>query len=187
MDRGLEAAVRTLARGGLVVYPTDTLYGLGARATDRRAIERLYALKGRPRDRPIAIAVASLEEIEPLVEADPVQRAFVRRTLPGATTVVLPASRWARSHLAPLLIAEGGRIGLRVPDHPLARELARRAGPLSCTSANRHGRPDAATLEEARRQLGGEGIRYLSGGPTPAGRGSRIVDLTGPLPTVLRA
>lgn len=186
MRAGMDAAVRALARGALVAYPTDTGFGLAARADDRAAVARLFALKARPTGAAISVAVSSVEEIEPLAELADGPRAFLRRELPGPLTLLLPASARARRRFAPGLLGPNGSIGVRVPDHPVARELARRAGPITATSANRHGAPTPpdrrGLVSEFRRGV----AVYLSGGPAPRGIASRIVDLTGPVPVVVR-
>lgn len=182
----LAAAVRALGRGALVVYPTDTLWGLGARARDRAAVARLYRAKARPAELPVSVAVSSLEEVEPLTEMTPVQRAYLRRELPGRTTVVLPPSARALRSLAPEVLGPRRVLAIRIPDHPLARELARRAGPITCTSANRHGAPDATELSAVRAALADEVAVYLDGAPAPSGSASRVIDLTGPVPDALR-
>jgi L-threonylcarbamoyladenylate synthase len=174
----LDAAARALARGELVVYPTDTLWGLGARATDPKAVERLYTAKGRPTSQPVSIAVSSLEEIEPLAELTEPQRAFLRTELPGAVTALVAPSEAARRTLSPRLFGPGPTLGIRIPDHPTARELARRAGPITCTSANRHGAPDPRGVAGMRSQLGASVAHYLTVGPAPRGSASRIVILT---------
>ncbi|HEV2316499.1 MAG TPA: L-threonylcarbamoyladenylate synthase [Thermoplasmata archaeon] len=187
MTDPIEAAARSIARGELVVYPTDTLYGLGARATERAAVERLYRAKQRPTDLPVSIAVSSLEEVEPWVALTRPMRAYLRRALPGPFTLLLPPSRLARRRLAPELVGAAGTVAVRVPDHPVARELARRAGPITCTSANRHGEPNPTGLRDVRRALGTAVSTYLGGHPRPSGRGSRIIDLTTSVPSVLRS
>ncbi len=186
MSASLPAAVRRLRAGGLIVYPTDTLYGLGARASDRRAVERLSRVKDRPGGLPISVAVSSLEELEPWARLTAESRAFARRSLPGPVTLIVSASHRARRELAPEVIGPGGSIGLRIPDHPLARELARAVGPLTATSANRHGRPPAATLAAARAEFGREVDLYLDGPPRPSGRPSELADFRGPRARVVR-
>jgi L-threonylcarbamoyladenylate synthase len=178
MADALGPAVRALAGGELVVYPTDTLYGLGALASNREAVERLFAVKARPRSAPVSIALSSLEEVEPLARLTPPQRAFLRTELPGPVTALVRPSAEARSRLSPLVFGPGPTLGVRIPDHPVARELARRLGPITCTSANRHGAPNPTTLREARAQLGDAVSAYLAGGPPPRGAASRIVVLT---------
>jgi len=180
-DGSLAAAVRALHRGGLVAYPTDTLLGLAASATRAAAVERLAAVKRRPAGQPISVAVSSTEELEPLAELSEAGRRFVRRQLPGPYTVLL---RTRPGALAPSLFAPDGTIGLRVPDHPVARELARRAGPITATSANRHGAPSPGTMPALRKEFGAEIQVYLDGGPEPSGLPSTLVDLTGAGPKV---
>jgi len=179
MASGVDAAVATLARGGLVVYPTDTLLGLGARADRPAAVERLIRAKERSPSQSISFAVSSYEEIERWAELTTARRAEVRRLLPGPYTILLPATPDAVRRLAPALISGSGTVGVRIPDHPVARELARRAGPITCTSANRHGRPPARTVLEARRDLGDAVGTYLAAEPAPSGVPSTLVDLTG--------
>ncbi|MCI4362814.1 MAG: threonylcarbamoyl-AMP synthase [Thermoplasmata archaeon] len=176
MVEGMDAAVRALASGRLVVYPTDTLWGLGACGSDRRAVERLFAAKARPKGAPVSLAVSSLEEMESLAGLTPPMRAFLRNWLPGPFTVLLPPSAEARRRY-PFLLGPEGWIALRLPDHPVARELARRAGPIVSSSANRHGAPAARTLAEARAALGAAVSVYLGGEPAPSGHPSTLVDL----------
>ncbi|HYA58449.1 MAG TPA: L-threonylcarbamoyladenylate synthase [Thermoplasmata archaeon] len=181
MSPSVADAARAMAAGALVVYPTDTLLGLGAKATDRPAVERLLAAKGRPPRQPLSVAVSSFEELEPLADLSPAGRRFVRAHLPGPFTILARPSSWARRSLAPA-VAGGRTVGLRVPDHPVARELARRVGPVIATSANRHGSPPARTVADARAVFGGAVSVYLSGRPPPSGRPSELVDLTGRVP-----
>jgi L-threonylcarbamoyladenylate synthase len=185
MGSSLADAVRALAAGELVVYPTDTLIGIAARATEERAVDRLAAAKERPADLPVSLALSSVEEVEGFASVSPVARRFLRRHLPGPYTVLLPASPEGRRSLAAPLVNGAGAVGFRVPDHPLARELARRAGPITSTSANRHGVAPARTVAEARAALGEAVAVYLPARPPPSGRPSTFVDLTGPTPRLL--
>jgi L-threonylcarbamoyladenylate synthase len=178
MGPTVDDAVRSLAAGRLVVYPTDTLLGLGARAGDREAVGRLEAAKGRPSGQPISVAVSSVPEVEALAELSGPGCRFLRLHLPGPYTVLVRPSPLARRRLVPRVFAESGTVGLRVPDHPLARELARRAGPLTATSANYHGAPPCRTLAEARRVFGDRVDVYLGSGSSGSGTPSTLVDLT---------
>jgi L-threonylcarbamoyladenylate synthase len=182
MTRPLDDAVRALARGQVVVYPTDTLYGLGARASDRSAVQKVMDLKGRPEGMPISVAVSSTEEIESWADLAERSRAIVRRELPGPVTLLLPANRNARRSFGTPIVSPNGTIGIRVPDHPLARELARRSGPITATSANRHGEAPAMSIPEARRVFQGDIRLYLDDPVLPRGRPSRLIDLTGTTP-----
>jgi L-threonylcarbamoyladenylate synthase len=181
MGRPAAAAVRALLAGELVVHPTDTLFALAARALDRGAVGRLVVAKGRPDGRPLSVTVSSTEELERWGSLGPGARRFVRDRLPGPYTVLLRPTPPARRALAPE-VAGGPTVGLRVPDHPLARELARRAGPIVATSANRSGSPPARSLAEARRALGRSVAVYLAAPPRPSGTPSTLVDLTADFP-----
>lgn len=186
MAFSLSRAVGALRSGQVIVYPTDTLWGLGARADSARAVERVLELKERPAGQPISVAFSSPLEIEPYVRLTNRTRSWLREWLPGPVTVLLPPSRWARRHLASPILASPRSLGVRVPDHPLARELARRlGGPITATSANRHGEPPVRSLAEARRVFGRSVAMYVSGNPPPTGRPSRIVDLTQQSPTTI--
>jgi L-threonylcarbamoyladenylate synthase len=186
MTGDIERAVRALRRGELVVYPTDTLLGLAARANDANAVGRLIAAKARPTSAPLSVAVSSYDEVEPLAELDGPRRAWLRRHLPGPYTALLPASDTAKSTLAPGVVGSSGAIGIRIPDHPLARTIAELVGPVTSTSANRHGAPTARSLDEARRVFGREVAVYLDGAPPPSGVPSELVDLTGSKPRSVR-
>ncbi len=181
MGTALADAAQALREGGLVVYPTETLLGLGALARHRGAVARLVAAKGRSPSQPISVCVSSTEEVERYARVSPAARRFLRRHLPGPFTVLLTPSAVARRAFAPSV---GGlaTIGFRVPDHPVARELARRAGPITATSANRHGETTARTVAQARRSLGSSVRVYLSAGPRGSGKPSTLVDLIGEEP-----
>ena len=178
----LDAAVRALAAGQLVVYPTDTLLGLGARADDPRAVDRLLSAKDRPSGMPVSIAVSSMEELEELVDWDRPERGIARRLLPGPVTLIVRASVRARRTLAAPIVAPDGSVGIRIPDHAAARDLARRAGPITATSANRHGLPPCRTVAAARQSFGDRVAVYVRAGPPPPGRASMLVDLRGSSP-----
>ena len=182
----VEGAARALALDGLVVYPTDTLLGLGARAESARAVDRLLRVKERLGGPPLSFALSSYEEIEPWAELDEDARARIRRSLPGPFTFLVRASRLARRRLAPAMIGPRGTVGIRIPDHAVARDLARLVGPLVATSANRHGQPPARTDAQAPRRFGRSVEVYLPARPPPLGRPSEIVDLTVPSLRVLR-
>jgi L-threonylcarbamoyladenylate synthase len=179
-------AARALARGGLVVYPTDTLLGLGAAAADRSAVDRLERAKGRPSGRALSIAVSSAEEIETWGELSVESRAWARRRLPGPYTILVRPTPRARRTFGRSVLPPRGLLGVRLPDHPVARELARRSGPVTATSANLHGRPPCRTVTEARRAFG-EGVTvYLPEKPKPSGHPSTLVDLSGRHPVPVR-
>ena len=182
----LAAAVEAVRRGQPIVYPTDTLWGLGVRPGDARAVRRLYELKDRPGGMPVSVAFSSYEELEPFVELSSAARATVRRWLPGPFTFLLRASVKARRQWVPSVLGESPTVGVRIPDHRVARELLARTGPLTTTSANRHGRPPCRSVADARQVFGHRVGAYVDAGPAPSGRPSTIVVLTGTRPRVLR-
>jgi L-threonylcarbamoyladenylate synthase len=181
MGRPEDVGALALLSGGLVVHPTDTLFALAARAADRSAVDRLLRTKGRRPGRPLSVAVSSVEELERWATFGPAARCFVRNELPGPYTVLARPSPEARRTLAPE-VAGGPTIGLRVPAHRLARELARRAGPLVATSANASGARPVRNLQEARRLFGSAVAAYLTAPPRPSGTPSVLVDVTGAHP-----
>ncbi len=117
---------------------------------------------------------------------DPSARSIVRARLPGPYTLIFKASPRARRELAPAVLGPGATIGIRIPDHPTARALARRSGPIVSTSANRHGQPPAPTPAAARAAFGRWVRVYLPAQPEPSGRPSEILDLTGARPRPIR-
>ncbi len=179
--KALDRIRGVLGGGGLVVYPTDTVYGLAVDPFQGPAVERLYATKARPRDDPVSMA-ADLAEIFRFGQRTAIGEAFCAKNLPGPYTVVLAATPEAPRSL----VSKEGRIALRVPAHPIPRLLSKAYGPITSTSANIHGGPSPVTCEEAREQLGDRVDLYVDGGATPLGGESTVVDLTGPRAKILR-
>lgn len=182
---GLAAAAEVLRRGGIVALPTDTVYGIAAAlgASDD-VIERLFAAKGRPADRAIALLCADAAQAAAVGRFDPLAAALADAFWPGGLTIVVPR----RADLALPEELAGGRstIGLRVPDHPAPRALAAAAGPLAVTSANRSGEPEARDAGEIEAILGEAIDLILDGGPARGGPASTVVDCSGPEPRILR-
>lgn len=182
-ERGIRLAADALRGGGLVVTPTDTVYGVAADAFTPRAVEALLAAKGRGRDMPTPVLVGSRAALSALVTALPsVGEALVDRFWPGALTLVCRHT----PHLAWDLGDTRGTVAVRMPDHPLTLDLLGAAGPLAVSSANRSGMPAATTAVEAQAMLGDSVSVYLDGGMATGTTASTIVDLTAALPTVLR-
>lgn len=182
----IDAHVRAaLERGGIVVYPTETLYGLGARALSRAAVATVADLKGRADEKPIAVIVserAMLARIVTRVPA-PAER-LIERFWPGPLTLVLPA----RSDLPPELTGGSGVIGVRVSSHPIARALSAAIDePITATSANPSGEPPACDVASARRAFGTRVDAYLDGGTLAGGPGSTVVLVADDSVRVLRA
>lgn len=180
---GLAAAAATVRSGGLVVLPTDTVYGIGADAFDRAAVADLLSAKGRGRDMPVPVLVGSWSTVDGLVLGVSSQaRALMEAFWPGGLSIVFnhaPSLAWDLGDTR-------GTVVLRMPLHPVALELLREVGPMAVSSANRSGQPSPSTMDEARTQLGESVPIYLDGGPAGAPVSSTIVDMTRDTPTVLR-
>ena len=181
----LEKAVSALNRGGLVAFPTDTLYALGAHAFMEEAVSRVYEAKGRPQGMALPLLLGSPGEID-RVAVDVPQAAWdlAERFWPGAVTMVLYKAPSVSSTIT------GGRdtVAVRVPSHPLALALMEGVGaPLTGTSANRSGGPDPVTAEVVRQHLGEAVDVVLDEGPCPLAEASTIVDMTAEPPRIVRA
>lgn len=166
-------AARIIAHGGLVVYPTETLYGLGADAFNPQALQRLVDVKGREPGKPVAVLVDGLEMAMLLAsDVPPAARALMSQFWPGPLTIVLPA----RPSVASILTGAGTHIGMRVSSHPLATALVRAVGhPLTAPSANPAGKRAPARIEEARAYFGDRIDYYLDGGPLAGEPASTVV------------
>jgi len=184
LERQVALAVDILRQGGVVAYPTDTLYGLGADAFNEQAVERVFAIKGRPHGMPLPLLIADADALSQVAsDVPPLARVLAERFWPGALTLVIPRS----ANVPELVSGRGWKVGVRVPDHPVPRELARRLGaPITGTSANKSGGPDPRTAEDVRTQLGEMIDLVIEGGDPPAGQPSTVLDLTGPSPRIVR-
>src|SRR5690606_8826190 len=180
---GLAAAAAAVRSARLVVLPTDTVYGIGCDAFDGAAVRSLLAAKRRGPDMPVGVLVGSWSTIEGLVLSVPKQAyTLIEAFWPGDLSLVLehaPSLSWDLGNTR-------GTVMLRMPLHPVALELLREVGPLAVSSANVSGQPPAATVTEARDQLGSLVSVYLDGGPAAHAVASTIVDLTADRPRVLR-
>ena len=183
-SRGIAEAAAAIRRGELVVAPTDTVYGVAADAFSPAAVNLLLAAKGRGRDMPVPVLVASRAMLEAVVsEVTEAAGKLVDAFWPGALTLVLRET----PHLAWDLGEARGTVAVRMPDHPVVTALIEQTGPLAVSSANRSGQPPASTAMDARLQLGAAVSVYLDAGPGGAPVPSSIVDLTGDEPRLLRA
>ncbi len=183
-SRGIASAAAAVKNGGLVVLPTDTVYGIGADAFDSSAVAALLSAKGRGRDMPVGVLVGSWHTIDGLALMVPQStRDLIRAFWPGALSLVVrqaPSLQWDLGDAR-------GTVMLRMPLHPVAIELLREVGPMAVSSANVSGRPPAVDAGEARNQLGDLVHVYLDAGPSAQQAASTILDLTGPEPCILRS
>lgn len=178
----IASALAAVLAGDIVGLPTDTVYGVGVDPTDPDAVGRLYEIKGRPRDKPVGVLVATLEQAGEIAELGDRGRELAARNWPGALTLVVEPTvvlaDWVGDH-------QRGTLGIRVPDHSVALELLTHTGPLAVTSANESGGREAMSDIEAREVFGDRVAVYLEG-TAPGGQPSTVVDVTGGRLSVIR-
>jgi L-threonylcarbamoyladenylate synthase len=171
-----------LSHGGLVAFPTDTVYGLAALPFMAETVDRLYIVKGRSHQKAIAILVGEPGDLSKICQnPGELARILAQAFWPGPITLILP-----RHPDLPASISRLPTVGVRMPDHPVALALLRKTGPLAVTSANLSGRSSATSAAEVAEQLGGRVHLILDGGPAPGGIPSTVVDCTGARPELLR-
>jgi L-threonylcarbamoyladenylate synthase len=184
VSSGVRRAAQILRAGGLVAFPTETVYGLGADAANAKAVSRLYAVKGRPERHPVIVHFENAEKAFAWAREVPaVARKLAARFWPGPLTMILKRSALAQDCVT------GGQdtVGLRVPSHPVAQELlAAFGGAIAAPSANRFGLVSPTTAAHVRDDLGADVDLVLEGGPSEVGIESTIVDLSGAEPVLLR-
>ena len=181
----IDDAVEVLRSGGVAAIPTDTVYGLAANGLDESAAARVFQVKGRHERMPLPLLLASVDDLSLCCTDVPDSvRVLAEAFWPGSLTLVL-----RRSDAVPDAVTGGGdTVGVRVPDHPVPREIARWLGaPITGTSANRSGLPPATTAAEVREQIGDRVDYVLDGGAVRSGVPSTVLDLTGAEPSIVRA
>jgi L-threonylcarbamoyladenylate synthase len=182
-DEGYGEIVSLLQDGGVIAFPTDTAYGLGADPFNDTAIDRIFQIKGRPDTKPILLVVSSVQMAESVAEPDGVFYDLAKHFWPGPLTMILPAAKSVPSKLT----AGTQTIGVRWPVARFASKLVRDFGaPITATSANRSGLPAPITAEEVRAQLDESVDALIDGGELPSRSGSTVLDLTSGMPVLLR-
>ncbi len=184
IQKQVEQAVSILKEGGIVAFPTDTVYGLGASITLSQAVARVYEVKKRPKNRPLPLLLADKSQLGEVAEVvPPVAWLLAEKFLPGGLTMVLFKSR-----VVPDIVTSSGKtVAVRVPAHPIPIALIKGVGtPITGTSVNLSGKPSALTAEEVYNQLNNKVDLVIDGGKCPGGKESTIVDLTGETPRILR-
>ena len=174
-EENIRKAAVIIRLGGVVIYPTDTVYGLGCDPANVDATRRICEIKGRA-DKPLPLACSDVETARRIVEFNPIAERLAERFWPGPLTMVLPA----RVDY-PIWVTHGARtLGVRVPDHQVARRLAKLSGGvIVSTSANKSGDPPPKTAQEAAEQIGEEVDLILDAGPAPLRQPSTVIDLSG--------
>jgi len=184
IQQQVEKGIAILKQGGIIAFPTDTVYGLGASIKIRKAVERIYRVKERPHHMALPLLLANISRISEVASSvPPVAWLLARSFLPGALTIVL-----YKSKLVPDTVTAGGKtVAVRVPSHPIPIALVEGLGaPIIGTSANLSGKPSALTANEVRTQLGDRIDLVIDGGQCPGGKESTVIDVTGETPIILR-
>jgi L-threonylcarbamoyladenylate synthase len=183
-EKIISRAAEILVNGGVVAYPTETFYGLGVDATNEKAVEKIFAVKGRDFKNPISLLIGHPDEIYHLVKNIPQSaQKLMAEFWPGALTIVFSASK----KVSPLLTAGTGKIGLRVSSHPIALKITETINrPLTATSANLSGAPECSLATAVVEQIGDKINAVVDGGKTPGGQTSTIIDVTCDPPVILR-
>lgn len=184
LEREIEKAAAILRAGGLVAFPTETVYGLGADAANPQAVRKIFIAKGRPQDHPVIVHLPDSSHLEHWAEEiSPAARALAKRFWPGPLTLILRRAKRVSDAVS------GGQdtVGLRVPAHPVAQALLKAfASGIAAPSANRFGRVSPTLAEHVRGELGAQVDMVLDGGPCPVGIESTIVDMSSAHPALLR-
>ncbi|MHA1303430.1 MAG: L-threonylcarbamoyladenylate synthase [Candidatus Heimdallarchaeaceae archaeon] len=183
-DRLIEQAVLYLKSGDVIAFPTDTVYGVGANVFDEQAVNKIFEIKQRPRDKPINVLISSMDQLEQLIEGiNPLAERLFRLFWPGALTLIL-----LKKDSVPEVVTAGKyTIGVRMPKNPVALKIIEELGsPLAATSANISGKKSPLNAKEVFEQLGGRIPLILDGGETQERVESTILDLSSKKPKILR-
>ncbi len=185
IDNALAAqAGEILATGGIVAFPTETVYGLGANALDEKAVKKIFIAKGRPSDNPLIVHIADMQEVAPLVAHIPEKaKLLMQHFWPGPISIIMK-----KSDKIPNCVSAGlETVAIRMPSNPVAREIIRAAGvPVAAPSANTSGKPSPTEARHVREDMLGKIDMIADGGSCDVGLESTVIDMTAPIPTVLR-
>jgi L-threonylcarbamoyladenylate synthase len=184
MVKTINRGAEVLRAGGIIAYPTDTVYGLGANIYNDDAVKKVFTAKARPLSLPLPVLIATAADVSALVEEQPdVAQALMDKFWPGGLTIIFKRNAALQS----MALSESNKIGIRVPGHPLTRKLIELAGsPITGTSANLHDKPAALTAAEVKTQLGASVDFIIDGGACPGGIESTIIDVTVNPPAIIR-
>lgn len=183
-SNAIELGARIIADGGLVVFPTETVYGIGANALDTNAVSKIFKAKGRPQDNPLIVHISSINDMDKLVSEIPENaKKLAEKFWPGPLTMIMK-----KSDIIPENISAGlDTVAIRLPSHPIAKELIEKSGvPIAAPSANISGRPSPTSAEHCTFDLMGKVDLILDGGHCEVGLESTVVSLIGDIPVLLR-
>ncbi|MCK4443693.1 MAG: threonylcarbamoyl-AMP synthase [Thermoplasmata archaeon] len=181
-EEQLQEAIEVLKAGGTIVYPTDTLYGLGVDPFNEDAVKKMFDIKKRPYDMPVSIAVHDISQIEDHVELTDLAKQATWEFLPGPLTILL--KKKDTSSLP--IVSSKNKLGVRILDHPVALPILERFGPMTSTSANLHKQNPPTRIEEAIEQLGDSVDIYIDSGKCRYGQESTVLDVSTDSPKIIR-
>ena len=164
-------AAQEIAAGNLVVYPTETVYGIGADIFNEVAVKNLYLAKKRPFDMALSVAVSDKRMMEKIAVLDENADKLIKAFLPGPLTIIVEK----KQDVPDMVTSMSKKVGIRIPDHPVALEIVKRTGPIVATSANTHSHPDATEIDSAVNDLGSSVSMYIDSGPSKLKTPSTIV------------
>lgn len=172
MPANTTKAIKILKDGGVIAFPTDTVFGIGACLSCEEAIKRIFKMKKRPRSKPLQILAATLEQAKKLGRFNKKALELAKKMWPGPLTLVIYKTR----KVPKLVTAASSKVGLRIPDHKTALELIKKCGPIAATSANRAGEKPALTAKKVKQQL--PEVDYILYGKVKTGKASQVIDAT---------
>lgn len=183
-EEGIKKAGEIILKGGVIAFPTESFYGLGADAYNEEALRRIFKIKGREESKPLLLLIADVSWVAPLVKSIPPKaKILMEKFWPGPLTLVFEA----RDHLSPMITAGTGKVGLRISSNPLSQTLVATVNrPITGTSANLSGQPSLSLISEVIKILGDKLDGILDGGETRGGLGSTVLDISGSTPLILR-
>ena len=170
-EKDLAEIAGRIRKGELIVYPSETVYGIGADIFNESAIKKVFFAKHRPFDMPLSVGVADKEMAGTVALLDKCAERLMDAFMPGPLTIIVKK----RDNVPDMVTSNSHKVGIRMPDHPIAQQIIRRTGPIIATSANTHSRPDPVRMEEAKNDLGDAVSAYIDGGPCCLGKPSTIV------------
>ena len=178
----LSEAISALSKGEIIVYPTDTLYGLGADIFNDNAVKKIFKIKKRPTNIPISIAVSNILELEKIANVDERTRLIVKHFLPGKLTLILEK----KDFISDIITSNSKKVAIRIPNNKIALSLLKQFGPLTCTSANIHGKDTPTVIKDINMQFTKKEIAlYLDDGEIK-GKPSTIIDMSIKNPKIIR-
>jgi len=177
----IKTAINALKEGKIILYPTDTVYGIGANIFDLKAVQKVYEIKKRPLNKPLSVCVSKIDDIEKIAYLNKDLKKLISNIFPGPFTVILKK----KENISPILTAGGEKIGIRIPDNNVCMELSREF-PITTTSANLSGQPIPESVEGVLEQLGNKIDLILDAGISKNGVHSTVIDMTVYPPKILR-